>query len=359
MPITFYPSPKLNAEKINTQKNEKKDPHLIAQSTPPKDYVSKNHGFVDAVRTSYSRHHNLTIRPDDVWMAIATQFSTYIENNAEELRDKFVAHSGQKQLTVKCLGDLHTANYSQLSLAMADQIALNIKDPKVREWIMPNFSTTTNVDRVVGSMVLMASMKKYFGYKMELCCGLPSVTMLGTEADWVEVANRVKELLKYDNKDGYMKTWYDLLQPVLANFVSSIQGNPDLDWWNNCCTALTGGSGPRYLAGWLTVFSVYDNNGKWVANHRAIRSPTMFTSQWPIIESNDLAKGVVTVDVTIDDNGVEYKTVLTAGSSGYVYLDEHSIQPCLSWILRHKVEPKPMTEDERFRAMLSGADIDK
>jgi hypothetical protein len=60
---------------------------------------------------------------------------------------------------------------------MEEQIAENIKDPKIRykmetvrffyidllsrSWIVPNFSTTTPSDRVVGSVVLMATLQKY------------------------------------------------------------------------------------------------------------------------------------------------------------------------------------------------------
>jgi hypothetical protein len=333
MPITFHPSPKVKPEKVPFYER-KESSTLIAQNTLPKNFIQSNHGFVDAVRQAYSTHHNLIIRPDDVWIAIATQFAMFVEKNGEELRDKFVNHSGKKELVVKEVSSLYTADYESLSMKMSQQIAENIKDPKVREWIIPNFSTTTNTDRVVGAMVLMASMKIYFDYKFQLCCGLPSVTMLGTEADWVDVANRAKKLIDYDNKEGYMKTWYKLLEPVLNNFVSSIRGKPNLEWWNRCCTFLTGGSGPRYLSGWLNVFSVYDNNGKWVANRREIQdtwSPKIIKSEWPIIESNDLANGTVDVNVTVDDNGTVYKTILTAGSSGYTRVDDFTIQPCLTW----------------------------
>lgn len=333
MPITFHPSPKVKPEKVSFRER-KEASDLIAQSTLPKKFVRSNHGFIDAVRQAYSTHHNLIVRPDDVWIAIATQFSTFVEKNGEELRAKFVNHSGKKELVAIQASTLETADYESLSLEMSQKIAENIKDSSVREWIIPNFSTTTNTDRVVGAMVLMASMKTYFDYKFKLCCGLPSVTMLGTEADWIDVANRAKKLIDYDNNQGFMKTWYALLEPVLNNFVSSIQGKPNLEWWNQCCTSLTGGSGPHYLSGWLTVFSVYDNEGNWVADCKQVRdtwSPEMIKSEWPIIESNDLANGIVDVNLTIDDNGIEYKTVLTAGSSGYTCVDDFTVQPCLTW----------------------------
>jgi hypothetical protein len=43
---------------------------------------------------------------------------------------------------------------------MTEQIAANLKDDSVRDWIMPSFTTTTINDRVVCSVVMMAAMQK-------------------------------------------------------------------------------------------------------------------------------------------------------------------------------------------------------
>jgi len=47
---------------------------------------AENSGFVNSIFLAYNRHHNLVIRPDDVWIAIATQFSYYVNWRAEEFR---------------------------------------------------------------------------------------------------------------------------------------------------------------------------------------------------------------------------------------------------------------------------------
>jgi len=339
---TFYPSPDIKAREVYCF-NDNKDNKLnvIKQSNIPDSYTKSNHGFIDSVRMAYSTHHDLIIRPDDVWLSIATQFATYLDNNSEDLRSKFVSHSGLKELVVAECSNLNTANYDKLSIDMANKISENIKDTNIRDWIIPNFSTTTSTDRVVGSIVLMAGMKKYFSYKFQLCCGLPSVTMLGTEKDWIDITHRAKKLLDYENQKGHMKTWYGLLAPILENFVLSIRGEPNLQWWNQCCTSLTGGSGPRYLSGWLTVFSIWDNEGKWVGDRYKIQdtwSTKIISSEWPIIEDNDLAQGIVTVDVTVDDNGIECKTVLEAGLSGYFCKEKNTIQPYTTWTISHKRE---------------------
>src|SRR3989338_1310009 len=104
----------------------------------------KGNSFVHAAFSAYNRHHNLVISPDDVWLAIMTQFSFYLNKNAEELRSKFVYFEGKKELTVYGRGTLFTAGYEELCMEMTTQIAKSIKDPTVREWVIPEFSTTTN-----------------------------------------------------------------------------------------------------------------------------------------------------------------------------------------------------------------------
>ena len=59
-------------------------------------YYTPN-GLVQTVLQAYNAHHNLVIRPDDVWIAIISQLSFHINSNAEELRNKFVAHEGTER----------------------------------------------------------------------------------------------------------------------------------------------------------------------------------------------------------------------------------------------------------------------
>ena len=144
-----------------------------------------SNGFVDGVIRAYNRHHHLRIRPEDVWFAILSQLSFYINNHAEELREHFVEHKGKKELTVRRVApDRHTVDYGVFAQEMTDLIADNLVDPALKEWIIPNFSTTTLNDKIVASVLLMGITKKYFLYIFELMCGIPSVTLLGNKADW-------------------------------------------------------------------------------------------------------------------------------------------------------------------------------
>ncbi|CAN0088564.1 unnamed protein product, partial [Phaeothamnion confervicola] len=207
-----------------------KEEVIATAATASKDatYVRMKNGFVDAVTWAYNQHHHLVVRPDDVWMAIMVQFSLYVNANAEKLRTTFVSFDGKKELIVHAPGRLWSADYAALAHDMSFQIAQNINDPSVREWVMPGCSTTTIHDKVVGAIVLMAAMQAYFDFAFCLTCGLPSVTLEGIAEDWRALETRARRLTDFDTGDGLMKQWSELLLPVLRQFTVSAEGTPDV-----------------------------------------------------------------------------------------------------------------------------------
>ena len=205
MPITIHPAPGFAARRWDGNTVQNADELL--KSTCPKDYKkskcviqssfdfdanapispSKN-GFVYAAIDAYSSHHHLILRPEDIWFAILTQLSLYINAHAEELRSFFVAHEGQKELwIIYDSGSIHTVDMGDFARRMGYLLSKNVKDPELHPWIIPAFSTTTNNDRVVASVIMMGALQKYFSYGCGMTCALPSVTLLGEKSDWVRI----------------------------------------------------------------------------------------------------------------------------------------------------------------------------
>ncbi|KAF9072081.1 hypothetical protein BDP27DRAFT_1321041 [Rhodocollybia butyracea] len=138
-----------------------------------------SNGLVDTVIKAYGGHHALVLRPDDVWLCILTQFSFYVDANAESLRSIFVAHEGKKELVVEAVGSRYTVDFGYMARTMTEKLRENINDPSVVDWITPKFSTTTLNDAVVSSVLMMATMKHYLSYTGKLICGIPKVTLEG------------------------------------------------------------------------------------------------------------------------------------------------------------------------------------
>ena len=86
---------------------------LLVKGTAGSRYVSR--GLVGTVIEAYNNHHNLQLRPDDIWIAILTQFCSYVNGRAEKLRSKFVCHEGKKTLEVSGFGTIYTIDFGQLT----------------------------------------------------------------------------------------------------------------------------------------------------------------------------------------------------------------------------------------------------
>jgi hypothetical protein len=253
-----------------------------------------------------------------------------------------------------------------------------VKDPEICKWIMAEFSTTTDIDRAIYAIEMMATMKQsvfplhlltfmctlirltfsntnsYFSYKFSLLCGLPYVTLEGSQADWESI------VAKLDTIEGFgeePRTFAKMLRAVLKRFVQSFEvfssPNPDfgndekendvLDFWSKIASHHGGGSGPTYLSGWVTAFCPWNAEGKWIdgtcipsrppptlpSGSRVGRSlsPHKLRAQgeslvldgetmFPILDTSDIPAGFVEVDVKVDDNGYKMDTVMIAGHLG-------------------------------------------
>ena len=323
-------------ESVKENRSFKKDHPQIVQLSGPRDQfvcVARK-GLVDVASIAYNKHHDLVWRPDDVWQAILTQFSLYVTHNSEKLRDKFVDFKGKRQLMIRALGTLFTIDFGKLSKRMVDeQIVKNIKDPSIADWLIPKFSTTTENDRIVASISMMATLQSYFEYKFGLKCGLPSITLLGTIDDWKLLRSKVDRLLEFDTKDGLMKKWLELLTAVLDEFLETKSGVDNMKFWDRICHYKGGGSGPRYLSGWITTFAVFNKDGKWQGDRRELnRFGTSIKTEWPLIDTQDIPSGAIAVPILIDDNGTEYEGHMIAGHFAYDGINT-TVQPRADWCI--------------------------
>ncbi|KAF8456830.1 hypothetical protein BDZ91DRAFT_745141 [Kalaharituber pfeilii] len=234
----------------------------ISSDTAHRDLVPNSNGFIDAVLRAYGGHFHLEIRPDDVWITILTQFSMFVNANAERFRYKFVSFEGKQ--TLRIVVDMLTSG--EIAVEMGKLLQENIVDPDLREWIVPHFTTTTAEDTIVSSVIMMATLKEYFDYEAHYICGIPSVTLHGEKKDWETLYRKIQKLKEF----GLETTmWYHLLEPILGRFVRAWD-DPDGEWnkqfWTRVATTHNHGGfcgPPPDLTGWITAFMPFDDKGKW------------------------------------------------------------------------------------------------
>ena len=366
-----------NLLKVACDKESQMCKELLQSSFETNEHMNisaSSNGFVASAITAYSRHHHLRIRPDDVWTAILTQFSFYVNAHAEELRSRFVAHEGKKQLEVKAARSRYTVDFGRMAQRMTDHIDQNVIDPTLRGWIIPDFSTTHNNDITVAAVLMMSTFQKYFDFKFTLMCGIPTVTLLGERADWENILHRLEKLKEFGKE---CIAWYEMLHAVLRRFVESFDapGSREVrNFWQHICHVENNGSGPTYISGWISAFCFWNNEGIALRDDPKLHSPRT-TSQPPNVASppashrnlghgltnvisqvstrskslrakigngiggatdamgrpvyelngvsfhrvddQDIPVGYGSVPVLVDDNGYKFPSLMVAGSVGY------------------------------------------
>jgi hypothetical protein len=343
---TFYPSSvNINPVKCNSTdlikdncmyKENSKSGEIFQTSCKNEEQLSSD-GLVSLLTTAYNEHHKIVLRPEDIWMAIMCQFTFFTNKYSTELQSVFVKHIDKKDLEIT--NDMST-NLSNMSVKMVDKMKEYFQDENLSHWILPDFSTTTYNDTTVFAILMMGTLKKYFNYSFTLSCGLPEVTLLGTVNDWIEVKNRALKLVQYEVPGTvYMSRWVELLIPVLNNFIESAKGSPDLEWWNKVCHKYSGGSGPSYLTGWVTVFNVFSNEGEWLGGKHNDTYRRIKDSEWPLVDTNDIACGFTVFNVNVDNNGDKFIGHMYAGCMGADVKNSDTIVPRLDYgVVREKNE---------------------
>ena len=310
---------KVTSPDKNDQNKPAVDVMFSSIRDPQHKYVTTENGLMHAILTAYNNHHALILTPDDIWLAIVTQFSFFMGKHGSEIRNQFVSFEDKKEIVVVAEGEVKNANWTQLCSTMSDELVKHIKDPSVREWIVPNFSTTTPTHKIAGLITLFSTLQQFFEYKFIFMCGIPQFTLQGTVADWENIQLRFDRFL--DFKYPILQKWHAVLAPVLHQFTESAKGNINVNFWQRICKYVPVGSGgQKELTGWAAGFNYFDASGT--------------SREGSVLLTSDLASGVCSVPIQIDDNGVQHKCKLVAGHSSYAIVNKNTLQPNVEWSLQ-------------------------
>ena len=217
------------------------DPRLMVVDA----YSGCIHPLVSAILTAFGGHRPLCLRPDDIWLTIEQGFSQHVNEHAEVLRERFVRHARKKTLKV-LMGSLRQRSDWEVLIAQwLAKVREQLIDPEVHDALLCDFSTTTPTMRIASQIVLMEAFQQYFAYTYTSICGIPSVTLFGTVADWQSIRARVATLACYD-----LDWWVERLLPICDALIASSRGEPPLPFWQAIVAPKKVYGGPE-VKGWL------------------------------------------------------------------------------------------------------------
>ena len=236
-----------------------KDGAIEAMSPAPPNTVevfTRQNLFAKSVHAAFYGHHPLVLSPDVIWLTIIQGLANHVDQNAEELRSKFVAHEGKEEIVIERPDFVKGSpdnDWEGVFPEFADKIGEKTRGG-IKELTAADFSTSGPVERVVAQIALMDTVQHYFSYTMSCGCGFPSIRLTGTPADWERVREKTAALRAYN-----LDWWLDALMPALDEFVRAAHGAPNLAFWRSLCHVNVGTSFPRYepVTGWLQCFFPY------------------------------------------------------------------------------------------------------
>ncbi|MEU5725924.1 DUF4419 domain-containing protein [Micromonospora sp. NPDC047738] len=297
------------------------------------------HPLLDAVGRAFADHRPLVLSPDAVWLTIAQGVAQHIRLHAEQLRPRLVGHAGRKRLTVTVDGSMpqDAASWQDVVESFHKLLAAEISDADVFEC---DFSTSTEVDRLAGRVVLLDAYSPYFSLWLVCVCGIPSITLTGTVEDWQKIRARVDVIAGFG-----LETWCRSLAPIADQFVRAASGEVDVAFWRRIYNPVDAYGG-EVVTGWAARLYPY------LRGEGVVDQPNPLL-ELPIDEPRDAAvdgrgfyRGVgirtdqvpatlsrVTVNVNDLVVGDNRAVALHAGLVGVAPDDDGGLRPVAGWYL--------------------------
>lgn len=298
------------------------------------------HPLIAAAATAFKQHYPLVLSPDMLWLTVLQGVAQHVANHSDSLRSKLVQQQTKIELVVDSATGLLPTNSAEMLDAVTsfkDLISRHIQPDKAF-LLQTEFSTTTDIERIAMSVVLMDTFQPYFDYVFACICGIPSITLEGTSEDWALLESKVQAL---HESDLDLSWWTGHLLPLCRHFVGASGNDVDTAHWNNLFK-LTQRYGREDLNGWLLKFIPYikhDDNEP--ARHR---NPLFEPKPEPEDEAGKahtitgctsamLPSGISAAPVICWNKATNEKIPFQfiAGFGGVTQQDDFSLRPLIVW----------------------------
>lgn len=298
------------------------------------------HPLLSAVGRAFAEHRPLVLSPDAVWLTIAQGVAQHIRLHAGELRPRLVSHSGRKRLEVTTDGPMPTDADSWARLAETFTKLLAAEVSHAEDWEC-DFSTSTDVERTAGRIVLMDAYSPYFAYWMMAVCGIPTITLTGRAEDWQKIRDRVDAIAEYGLAD-----WSRSLIPITGQFVRAALGDVDTEFWQRIYNPADAYGG-EVITGWIARLYPYLKSDGAINRPNPLldlpidqprdRTPNGDRSGYrgPGIRSYNVPAVLSTVTVNVNDKfaGDNRAVALHAGLAGVAQDGNGALRPVAGWHL--------------------------
>lgn len=296
------------------------------------------HPLLSAVSRAFAEHRPLVLSPDAVWLTIAYGVAQHVRLHAETLRPRLVRHVGRKRLEVTVLGSMprDEQSWREVAASLAKQLAGEVGDTDMFDC---DFSTSTEVERMVGRVVLLDAYAPYLSFWLCCVCGIPSVTLTGTVGDWQRIRDRVDQLAVFG-----MDSWRRSLVPITEEMVRAAAGAANVPFWQRIYNPADAYGG-EVITGWAARLYPYLRGSAGIDQPNPlldlpIDEPRELTFgrmgyQGPGVRSDTVPATLSRVVVTVNDrnSGDNSAVALRGGLVGVAQDADGALRPVAGWHL--------------------------
>jgi hypothetical protein len=295
--------------------------------------LSHHHPLAMAAYVAFDNHFPLSLSPDHIWTVVVQGLARHIRRDPERYRSRLVEHEGREELVVRrddFVLESRDNDWAGAIDEMSGQIREHIGEHRHR-LLVPTFSTTGALERLVAQIGLMDTVSSYFEYSFATLCGIPSITLEGTPEDWSQLRRRVEVLAEFE-----MEWWSEVLAGVLASFEAAARGEVDRAFWSSMVKARNMSGGP-YLTGWLAWLFPYLEVVQLEGGLEYERNPALGRMDEEI-SLPSLPGGQSVVESNWRYLGRTLPMRLMGGFVGLGQTSEGGLRPELGWMLVRHVE---------------------
>jgi len=298
------------------------------------------HPLIAAVHLAFSEHRPLVLTPDAVWLTIAQGFAQHVRLNSEGLRNRFVGHSGKKALIVE-----HPSPKLPEMVPIIEMFRRKLAEelgPGLTRLMICDFSTTTDVERTASAVILMDTFQPYYEYVLRCICGIPQITVTGTEQDWRAIGERVRILGEYD-----LVWWTTHLEKIVGQLQRAAAGKPDAAFFRRIYKPKDAYGGD-VVTGWIgRLYPYVKHAGAFDRRNPLLTldeesvgrdgkaSDSRLGYDGPAIRTDETMPGLSKVSLVVRTEGEpDRKLDLVAGLAGVTQLDDGALEARAGWLVQ-------------------------
>ena len=313
-------------------------------------YHNQDLGLFETILEVWKNHWVLRTRPEDWWFPVVCRIAKAIDKVAQRedqehgrtskpVRNLFVNHEGKQLISFEApVYNIYEVDYEDFFQSMAEQIEQRIKVPNFAKAMQNDFSSSQLEHRIASQINLMASVKQFFAFRLEMYgCGISGLELLGEQHDWDRLSTKlqqVREILKPIQYElGLYDNWFNHVDSVFQNLSKTFALSNDgknraqvEQFWSDI---LCDGKGVKFYGpsgmsrkeveqydGWLILF---------LTGQSSIEKEEITPKKLGCLNSLPVELSLTYLDPVIKDTAM-----LTSGIMGFTLHDSEAGVPCLA-----------------------------